>query len=292
MAAGASLQPGTIMQIGSNTVAQTAAYALKNANAAVLSASERISTGLRVNRASDDPVGMMVANRIKTQFSSVVKAMDNVYQGVAMTEIVDSSLSSIVDVLANMRQTAVAAQSSTAASTDIAGYQNAMDAYVEQIDTLVGNAVWNGSSLMTSSSSTVNIQAGANTADVISIGLTKTNTTTLFGSYLSSGTLTISSTTAAATAVNGIDAALNTVNAYQSYMGAMANVMTSQSDALTNLNLNYSKAYGNIMNADMAQETVKLASAQIQRDAATAMLSQGNSMNKELVNYLLKSVTN
>lgn len=280
------------MQIGSNAVAQTAAYAIRNANAAVLSASERISTGLRVNRASDDPVGMMVANRIKTQFSSVVKAMDNVYQGVAMTEIVDSSLSSIVDVLANMRQTAVAAQSSTAASTDIAGYQNAMDAYVEQIDTLVGNAVWNGSSLMTSSSSTVNIQAGANTADVISIGLTKTNTTTLFGSYLSSGTLTISSTTAAATAVNGIDAALNTVNAYQSYMGAMANVMTSQSDALTNLNLNYSKAYGNIMNADMAQETVKLASAQIQRDAATAMLSQGNSMNKELVNYLLKSVTN
>ena len=280
------------MQIGSNAVAQTAAYAIRNANAAVLSASERISTGLRVNRASDDPVGMMVANRIKTQFSSVAKAIDNVYQGVAMTEIVDSSLSSIVDVLANMRQTAVAAQSSTAASTDIAGYQNAMDAYVEQIDTLVGNAVWNGSSLMTSSSSTVNIQAGANTADVISIGLTKTNTTTLFGSYLSSGTLTISSTTAAATAVNGIDAALNTVNAYQSYMGAMANVMTSQSDALTNLNLNYSKAYGNIMNADMAQETVKLASAQIQRNAATAMLSQGNSMNKELVNYLLKSVTN
>ena len=53
---------------------------------------------------------------------------------------------------------------------------------------------------------------------------------------------------------------------------------------------NYSSAYGNIMNADMAEETANLASAQIQRDAATAMLAQSHTMNKELVAYLLKSV--
>ena len=56
--------------------------------------------------------------------------------------------------------------------------------------------------------------------------------------------------------------------------------------------MNYSSAYGNIMNADLAQETANLASAQIQRDAATAMLAQSGHMNKEIVNFLLKSSLN
>jgi flagellin-like hook-associated protein FlgL len=75
-------------------------------------------------------------------------------------------------------------------------------------------------------------------------------------------------------------------------MGAMDNVMTAQNNVLTGASMAYSTAYGNVMNADMAQETANLASAQVQRDGATAMLAQANGMNKEIVAFLLKSVTN
>jgi flagellin-like hook-associated protein FlgL len=71
----------------------------------------------------------------------------------------------------------------------------------------------------------------------------------------------------------------------------MSNVMTAHSDVLTSVSTAYSTAYGNVMNADLAQETANLASAQIMRDGATAMLAQANGMNKEIVSYLLRSVT-
>lgn len=276
------------MQIGTNSIAQTAVHALYSANAAAATASQRISTGFRINQASDDPVGMALGNKLKVQISSMLKAIDNVSQGVAMTQIVDTSLSEMVDVLGKMRETAVAAESSTASTTDRAGYQDAMDAYVDEIDSIASNAVWNGNSLM-ASDQTVNIQAGANSDETIGISFVQTQVSTLFTS-LTNGSLDVSSASAAADTVDYIDTALDTINAYQSYMGSMATVMSTHSDALTGVSTAYSSAYGNIMNADLAQETANLAAAQIQQSGATAMLSQANNMNKELVTYLLKSV--
>jgi len=280
------------MQIGTNTIAQTAVRAIHSANAAVATASERISTGLRINRASDDPVGMMLSNKLKTQISSMAKAMDNVNQGVGMTQIVDSSLSQMADVLASMRVVAVSAESSTASTSDRTGYQNALDALVTEINSIAANTVWNSDSLMTASSHTVTIQAGAASADTITLSFVQTTASTLFSGYLSGTSIDISSTTDASNAVGYIDSAIETINAYQSYMGAMDNVMTAQNNVLTGASMAYSTAYGNVMNADMAQETANLASAQVQRDGATAMLAQANGMNKEIVAFLLKSVTN
>ena len=274
------------MQIGTNSIAQTAVRAIHSANSAAAIASERISTGFRINRASDDPAGLMLGNRLKTQITSTAKAIDNISQGVAMTQIVDSSLSQIVDVLGYMRVSAVAAQSSTASTSDRTAYQDAIDAYVAEINSISDNATWNGSSLMNTASS-VDIQSGAQSGDTIGIYFTKITNT-----VLGVNSLSVSTAANADSAVDSIDAALNTVNEYQGYMGAMANVMTAQSDVLSSISTAYSSAYGNVMNADLAQETANLAAAQIQRDGATAMLTQANSMNKEIVAFLLKSVTN
>ena len=92
--------------------------------------------------------------------------------------------------------------------------------------------------------------------------------------------------------MTAIDAALDTVNTYQAYIGSMANVMDSQYNVATSAITNYSSSYGTIMNADYAAETANLAAAQIQRDGATAMLVQGNGLNRSLVDYLLSSVSN
>jgi flagellin len=100
------------------------------------------------------------------------------------------------------------------------------------------------------------------------------------------------STTTAATAVDSIDDALDTVNTYQTYIGAMSNVMDSQYTVANDTVTNFSAAYGNIMNADYAAETAKLAAAQIQRDGAVAIMLQSNDLDRSLVDYLLKSLSN
>lgn len=261
------------MQIGSNSIAQTAVYAIHAANVAMATASERISTGLRINSAADDPAGMALGNRLKTQISSMSKAMDNVNQGIAMTQIVDDSLSQIANVLADMYSLAAYDSSNTY-------YGTLMQSYVDQIDSISKNALWNGTSLLYGSDATTteDIQAGPDSGNTIQIAFQRIDSTSSLIDLTASSSAT------------DIEDALDAVNSYQSYIGGMSNVLTYHNDALASVSIAYSAAYGNTMNADLAQETVNLAAAQIRRDGATAMLTQANSMNKEIVSYLLKSV--
>lgn len=260
---------------------------LSQASAKVSQASERISTGLRINRASDDVGGMAVANGLKTQIGSYNKVLDNVSQGSTVTQLIDTSLSQIVDILGYMRVAAVASESDTLSTAERTAYQDAIDAYATSITTIATNSTWNGTSLMTSAS-TMDIQTGVNSGGTTTLSFDKTTSASLAVSSLDTST----STTTAGTAVTAIDSALDTVNTYQAYIGSMANVMDSQYNVATSAITNYSSAYGTIMNADYAAETANLAAAQIQRDGATAMLVQGNGLNRSLVDYLLSSVSN
>ena len=115
---------------------------LSQASAKVSQASERISTGLRINRASDDVGGMAVANGLKTQIGSYNKVLDNVSQASTVTQLIDTSLSQIVDILGYMRVAAVASLSDTVSTTDLTAYQAQIDAYFASIDTIASNSTW------------------------------------------------------------------------------------------------------------------------------------------------------
>ncbi len=259
---------------------------LNQANTKISQASERISTGLRINRSSDDAGGMAVANDLKTQIGSFNSVLTNLSQASTVTETVDSALTEIVDILGYMREAAVASESDTLSTAERTAYQDEIDAYVTAIDSISTNASWNGTSLM-SSASTMDIQTGVNSGDTTTLSFSKITST-----QLSIGSLSTASTTTAGTAVTAIDDALDTVNTYQAYIGSMSNVMDSQYNVASDTIINYSASYGSIMNADYAAETAKLAAAQIQRDGATAMMIQGGDLNRSLVDYLLASVSN
>ena len=256
---------------------------LSQSSRAISQASERISTGLRVNRASDDPAGMAVANDLKTQLTSYNQILTNVAEGQTVTNLVDTSLSQMVDLLGYMRVAAVAGMSSSISTSEATAYQDAIDAYVSAFDTIGSNTTWNGTSLM-STASTMSVQTGVNSGDTTTLTFDQITST---AAAVSIGSLDVTDTDTAEIAVASIDDAIDTLNVYQTYIGAMANVMESQSTVATNAITSYSAGYGAIMNADYAAETAKLAAAQIQHDGATAMLIQGNGLNRSLVDYLL-----
>jgi flagellin len=259
---------------------------LSQASTKISQASERISTGLRINRASDDVGGMAVANGLQTQIGSYTKVLDNVSQASTVTSLVDTSLSQIVDILGYMRVAAVASESDTLSSAQRTAYQDEMDAYATSIDTISTNSTWNGTSLMTTAFN-MDIQTGVNSGDSTRLSFDQ-----ITSASLAVGSLSTATTTTAGTAKDAIDTALDTVNTYQAYIGSMANVMDAQYNVASSAITNYSASYGTIMNADYAAETAKLAAAQIQRDGATAMLVQGNGLNRSLVDYLLSSASN
>lgn len=281
------------MQIGSNPIAQTAVNAIRQANTAISTASERISTGLRINRASDDPAGMLIGNKLKTQITSLAKASDNVNQGLAMTQVADSAYTKIIDLLNEMRTTALAASDSDYFSS--VGTQ--INTYIKGIDSVIADATYNGNNLL-SEGGTFSIQYGtssASSADLSFTAVTRTtdsdSDTTDLGLSSVSWTSSTSASTINSTFVDTIDAALTEIETLQGENAAQVSWMEAQSDFSTALSTVYSAAYGRVMSADLAQETANLASAQVQRDGATAMLAQANAMNKEIVGYLLKSVS-
>lgn len=285
LAIAAATPQGCPMNTISNLDSLRALNGLNQANAKISQASERISTGFRINRSADDPAGMLVANKLKTQIGSFNSVLRNVAQGSAVTQTIDTSLSEIVDILGYMREAAVAAESDTLSTAERVAYKDEIDAYVTAIDTLSDNATWNGTSVM-SSATTMNIQTGVSSGDSITLTFDEINSDSL-----SIDSLAVSTTALAGTAVDAIDDALDTVNTYQAYIGSMSNVMDSQYNVANNTIINYSVAYGTIMNADYAAETANLAAAQIQHDAAAAMLLQGNELNRAFVDYLLSSVS-
>lgn len=267
------------MQIQGNLIALNAIQAMYSANKAMATASERISTGLRINSSSDDPTGLIIATGLKTNIQSVSKSIDSVNSGLAITGVVDNALSQIASTLSDMY--AIASSPDDLTDDD---YDTAMTAYKAAITTLSSSAVYNGTSLM---SSTTDISLGTGDFAPNSISLTQTDLTTL---GLDGGT-DITDKDNASSAATLISDAIDTVSSYQASIGAQASVLNYHMDYLDGLTTTYSGAYGKIMNADLAQEAANFASAQVKRDGATAMLAQANSMNKEVVSYLLKSVS-
>ena len=185
------------MIIGSSASPFASIAALRSATADVAKATERISTTLRINHAGDDPGGLGMANRLKAQLGSMVKAVDNVNAGIAVQQRVDSALTSISDTLQSMRTLATSAASGTASAADRTGYQLAMTSYLSQIDDLSAATTWNGNSILDGSSSSITVQSGVGAGDTTTLTLFSTLSSALgtgdaltvsaAGSYAASG---------------------------------------------------------------------------------------------------------
>ncbi|MFZ9299009.1 MAG: flagellin, partial [Hylemonella sp.] len=129
-----------------------AAYAMKTADTAVSRASERLSTGLRINSAADDPSGLVKANNLKTYLGSYSTSLSNINDGIAMNQIADKGLSAIYSTLSNMYTLAVSSYTADS-STDsgaalLAANQSAFESYQAEIDSLASSATYNGKALL------------------------------------------------------------------------------------------------------------------------------------------------
>lgn len=193
------------MYINTNMDALIAANAYADASAAVASASERISTQLRINSAKDDPAALGIANRLSANIASYAKAVDNINQGISALSTADSAMSSIQTILTSMKTLATSSASGTASSTTLASNQLAFASYMTQLNSAANSATFNGISLLNGSTPTLKVQTGINAGDT---------TTFTFGSLLSSAlgsgsALALTSLGASTTAMASGDLVLN-----------------------------------------------------------------------------------
>ena len=288
------------MQVNTNIPALVAANAINLATQQAAQASQRISTSMRVNSSADDPGLMSVMNSTKARIASWSKANDNISSSSAMLTAMNSSLSSISDLLTRMRALAVTSASANSDAQAVAN-QAAFATYMTQIDNVAASAKWNGISLLSSTSGagstpgTVVIQTGIDVGNQLTVNLYNATTAKL-GDTTSAGTLlsaqALTTATTAASAITQIDKAITTISSYQTTVGATQNVMANQSGFNTSMSTASNTAYVNLTGADIAAETANLAAAQIRQNSASAMLAQSSQMTKDMVTTLLKQFVN
>lgn len=262
----------------------TALQAMRDATKDVSTASQRISTGLRINRAGDDPGGLGRAIALKAEISSFSQVKTNLAASNSVLNQVDGSLSQISSILIEMKDLAQLSASENDA-TIRATYQSAFASYLQDIDSLASNTKVSGSSVLDGTTSSIDVQVGINAGD--------TKTLTFFNSTstgLSINSLDISTTAGASTALTTLDTALDTTSSRLSTIGAYQNSLSIRGDFIDSTVLNKTIEYQGLMNADLAAETANLAAAQIRQDAASAMLSHSFRLDQDLVNYLLHSL--
>lgn len=253
---------------------------LKSANADASRASERLATGLRVNRAGDDPAGLGKAATLKAELGSYQQVKRNINVALNDMDKVTGGLSSIMDYLVEMRTLALSA----AAESDSAVRTN-YDTTFQELETgimdIVGSVKF-GTEAVLSTGTAVSVQVGINASDTKSVAISAATI-----SAMGVSAVALTTTTGATSALTAVESAIDIVAGNLAKVGGLQKSLETSSDLADSNILSRSAQYGDIMNADLALEASNLAAAKIRQDSATAVLAQANSMNRNIADYLL-----
>ena len=237
---------------------------------------QRLSSGLRINSAKDDSAGLAISDRMTAQIRGLNQAARNANDGISMAQTAEGALQETTNLLQRMRELAVQGANDTNNATDRASIQGEIDQLVLELDRIATSTKFNGTALIDGSLSATGatFQVGANSGadQVISF---KIGSATAVGLGVS-GTLDVSTSGDAQTAIEDIDAALADVDEIRGGLGAVQNRFESTIANLNNSAENISAARSRIMDADIAQETSAMTKSNILQQAGVAILAQAN----------------
>jgi flagellin len=303
------------LSIGTNDSALFAAAAASGVNKDMQTSMERLSTGKRINSASDDAAGVAISSRLSAEIRGTNQSVRNALDGQALIDTAEGAHKEIENVLQRMREIAVQAANDTNNTQDRKNLQAEMDAMVTEIDRISHATSWAGSLLLngdaagavdktatfslqvgsaTGTQNQISVSIGSMTAETLNLTEATTNDSLVLvvaDTDITADDHTVNGGTTTATgnaleAITLIDAAIKTVNTQRSTLGATANRLNHTVNNLTNMSTNLSSAQGRIEDADFAIETTNLAKNQILQQASTAMLAQANASKQKVLGLL------
>jgi len=283
--------------VNTNANASIAQNALARNERAMNTAMERLSTGQRINSASDDAAGLAIGSRMTSQIRGLETGIRNANDAISMIATADGALIEVTNMLQRMRELALQASNGTTTSADRAYLSSEYANLLSEIDRIAENTQWNGKTILnhaTPSSSTFAYQVGANGGQTIAVdfGDMRNNGSGVFAALATGSHATITSTTTASAITTGtsavglLDAAITAVNSQRATYGAAMNQLTYAVDNLSNVKVNAEASRSRIMDADYAVETSELARTQIIQQAGTAMLAQANQLPQTVLSLL------
>ena len=246
---------------------------------------ERLSSGLRINNASDDPAGLSLAESLRADSRIASVAIRNANDGISITSVTNAALDQISNILSRMAELATQSSNGVYTNTQRSALASEFVALGSEIERIAVTTEFNGTTLLSVDSS-LTLQVGLDGASTSrisfngvratlqSLGLASTGSSTLSFSIISNSTTGAAS--AAQIALDNVNAALSSLSARRGTIGAVESRLNTAINYLQVARENFIAAESRIRDADIASETANLVRLQVLQQAGVAVLAQAN----------------
>ncbi len=281
------------MRINTNISSLTAQEAAQNTSKSVTGSLEKLSTGLRINKASDDASGLAIADKLRTQATSINQGISNGNSAVALLQIADKSMGEQSNILDTIKSKLIQANTDTTSDEGRKSIGKDITKLLEQLDNIASQTNYNGRQLISNAdkaaaSSAHAFQVGEKSTDTITMAAVRANTTglaltTLKGAITGDGSITKA---AAATGQSAVNTAINTLNGYRGDIGSTQNQVESAVRNLMTQATNVKAAESIIRDVDYAAESANFNKQNIISQAGSYAISQANAVQQNVLRLL------
>ena len=242
---------------------------------------EKLSSGLRINRAGDDAAGLSISEKMRGQVSGLQRASLNAQDGISLIQTAEGALNEVHSILQRMRELAVQAANETNATDDVNAIQAEIEELLEEIDRIASTTEFNGKQVLYGDVKDLTLQIGANEGQVLKLSID-----TFDADTLEVADVNVLDTEKAQDAITSVDDAIKKVSEQRSSLGAKQNRLEHTIKNLDNAAENLQTAESRIRDVDMADEMIKYTSSQVLSQAAQSMLAQANQAPAQVLSLL------
>lgn len=279
------------MRINTNISALSAQEAATKTNFNIQSSLEKLSSGLRINKASDDASGLAIADKLRTQVTSINQGIANGSSAVSLLQIADKSMDEQSKILDTVKAKLVQANTATTSSAGRESIRKDVEKLLTQLDNIASQTNYNGTKLLegatsAAASDSLDFQVGENSSDKITMSAVQANTDGLGLSTLKGLAANGLTTTIAAAQQTIVDSAITSLNEYRGDVGSTQNQVESAIRNLMTQSTNISAAESIIRDVDYAKESSNFNKQNIISQAGAYALSQSNATQQNVLRLL------
>ncbi|RYA24599.1 flagellin [Malaciobacter halophilus] len=281
------------MRINTNAASLVAQEAATNTNKNLSSSLEKLSTGLRINKASDDASGLAIADKLRTQASSIGQSISNGNSAVSLTQIADKAMAEQSNILDIIKTKLVQASTDTTSDDGRKAIGKDVTKLLDQLDNIAKQTNYNGTTLLqgatsASAAAQLTFQMGEKAADTIATtaGVRANVSGLSLADVKSSAGAGFSSALGARNLMDDIDTAINTLNGWRADFGSTQNQLESAIRNQMTQQTNIKAAESVIRDVDYAQESANFNKQNIIAQAGTYAMSQANAIQQNVTRLL------
>lgn len=273
------------MIVQHNMTALNANRQLGITNTNLARSTEKLSSGYRINRASDDAAGLSISEKMRGQIRGLKQASTNAQDGQSLIQTAEGAMNEIHSVLQRMRELTVQAKNDTYKEEDRDKIKTEVNQLSSEITRIATQTQFNKMNLLTGSYNNKRFQVGANDGQIIQLNISDMCATALNVNDIASN-LAVSNAADMSNLIETIDSAITTVSTKRSDLGAISNRLDHTIANADNMAENLQSSESKIRDVNMASEMVSYSSMSILQQAGQSMLSHANQATQGVLSLL------